>query len=738
MKDLSLHLIRFVFLICVVSASFFCEEIQANDIQQQIEQYKAAIIKYENEGNNTELARYLNKLGYLYWQIDAEGESIEYFERSVEINLKLDNKNALKTIYNNLGLIYSERDEHQKAIENFKRSLEINRKKGNINEAASDNLNIALALQALSYYSESNNRAEQALGKALELNNLNLAKTCYGVLGENYDKLGQAKKAGEYFEKFNSISKHLQKQQMNAMATKTKEYEKQVNSKEKELKSTMNTLGEVLELNREMHLQNELLNKENQLKEEQEARLKAQQSRLEAREKTRRTQILALSAVLVLILCIAILVYWQFSQKKKANQLLKKQNSEIERQKKELEEQRDLANKQKKRITDSIQYAHRIQKAVLPQPETFSKNFKDYFLLYHPKDIVSGDFYWVNKKDDLLIIAAADCTGHGVPGAFMSMLGVAYLNEIVNKIAINKHISGLNADEILNQLREMVITSLHQTGSIDEPKDGMDISLIIIDFEHKKLQFSGANNPLYVIRNNELIKYDADKMPVSYHQKSNTPFTRHEIDLKAEDRIYLFSDGFIDQFGGENGMKFLVKNFQELLLKIHKKSMIDQSKILEKTLEEWRGERAQLDDVLVIGLQFTTGAPSEPTTSKIDWQSKTILIAEDTDVNYFLLAAVLKNTKANLVRVKDGVEAIEFIKNNEVDLILMDINMPRMNGYEATRSIKKLRNDIPIIVQTAMHFDDESDEAFESGADDYIAKPIDLKTFMKKMERFLS
>ncbi len=318
------------------------------------------------------------------------------------------------------------------------------------------------------------------------------------------------------------------------------------------------------------------------------------------------------------------------------------------------------------------------------------------------------------------------------------MLGVAYLNEIVNKIAINKHISSLNTDEILNQLREMVITSLHQNGSIDEPKDGMDISLAIIDFEQKRIQFSGANNPIYIIREKELIQLKADKMPVSYHQKRNVPFTRHEFDLKTDDRIYLFSDGFIDQFGGEKGMKFLVKSFQELLLSIHQKPMTDQHTMLEKALDDWRGKRSQLDDVLVIGIKFAPGVSAKQSTSKIDWQSKTILIAEDTDVNYFLLFNVLKPTKANLVRVKDGQEAIDFITNNEVDLILMDINMPRMNGYDATAAIKKIRSDIPIIIQTAMHFGDESDEAIKSGADDYLAKPIDLKTFMSKMKRFLS
>ncbi len=311
MKAVTLNIIRYFILIFFIAFNFGPERIQANDIQQQIEQYKAAIKKYEAEGNQAELAKYLNKLAYLYWHIDADSEAIKYFQRSIEINSKLGNKNALRAIHNNLGLIYSGREEYQKAIESFEKSLEINIEKGNKNEAASDNLNIALAFQALSYYSESNNRAEQALEKAVEMNNLSLVKTCYGILGENYEKLGQPKKASENFEKFNSISKHLQKKEMDEMASKTKEYEEKVQFKERELRTTLDTLGEVMELNREMQLQNELLNKENLLREEQEARLKAQQARLEAREKTRRTQILALSAVLGLLFCIVVLIFWQ-------------------------------------------------------------------------------------------------------------------------------------------------------------------------------------------------------------------------------------------------------------------------------------------------------------------------------------------------------------------------------------------------------------------------------------------
>jgi CheY-like chemotaxis protein len=721
----------------------FCLSINLNtypksttdDIQGQIEQSKSQIEKYEKEGNKIELAKNLTRIGNLYWQVDAQTEAIKYFERSVAINIELGNKNALKVIYNYLGAIYFETNDYQKAISYFEKSLKINIDSKNFNETASDYLNLARALQSLGYYAESNERAKKGLEKALELDNLNMVKSYYSLLGENYDKLGQSKTSGEYFDKYNTISKHLQKQQMEAMENKTQEIEKQVQTKEKQLKSTLDTLGEVLQVNREMQLQNELLNKENQLK---EMEVREQEARMEAREKVRHTQIVSLSVVLLLFISIFVLIYWQFQQKKKANILLKKQNIEIDRQKTEIEHQHNLVTNQTKKITDSIQYARRIQRAVLPPEEIFKEGFNDYFVLYRPKDIVSGDFYWVTKKDDILIVAVADCTGHGVPGAFMSMLGVAYLNEIVNKIAINKHISSLNADDILNQLREMVISSLHQTGNMQEPRDGMDIALCIIDYEHKKLQYAGANNPLYLVRNGELIVYKADAMPVSYHQYRNVSFKKHVIDLLNDDRIYLFSDGFVDQFGGEKGMKFLSNRFRDLIISIHKQSMSDQCRIIEKALDDWKGDRPQLDDVLVIGTRFSKKISAEKSISQINWQSKTILIAEDTDVNYFLMVEVLKHTKVKVFRVKDGKEAFDFVKNNDVDLILMDINMPRMNGYEATKSIKELRNNIPIIVQTAMNFDDSSEEAIKSGADDYISKPIDLKTFISKIERFLS
>lgn len=229
----------------------------------------------------------------------------------------------------------------------------------------------------------------------------------------------------------------------------------------------------------------------------------------------------------------------------------------------QIEKQRDEITKSHQQITDSINYAKRIQSAALPSFSLFKEHFAGFFVLYRPKQIVSGDFYWVEKNDNKILLAAADCTGHGVPGAFMSMLGMSFLNDIVNREKYTKPAS------ILNELRKRIKNSLSQTNSNVYAKDGMDISFCTIDLQTNKLQFAGAYNPLYINRKNEsgdyqLIETKGDKQPVAVYYRE-TPFTNHTIQLQTDDRIYLFSDGYIDQNGGEKGKKFLKKNFKTLL-----------------------------------------------------------------------------------------------------------------------------------------------------------------------------
>jgi serine phosphatase RsbU (regulator of sigma subunit) len=253
---------------------------------------------------------------------------------------------------------------------------------------------------------------------------------------------------------------------------------------------------------------------------------------------------------------------------------------------------------QNKEITSSIQYASRIQHALLPTGDELKKLLPSNFILSKPRDIVSGDYYWLASKDDKIIIAVSDCTGHGVPGAFMSILGVSFLNEIVNKAVT------VRANEILNQLTGQVIKSLHQTGKHDEARDGMEMAICILDYTRQKLQFSGAFRPLYHIRDNELIEYKGDFMPIGIYEKEDQSFTNTEILFKKGDIIYLFTDGYVDQFGGNERKKFMTENFKKLLIDIHNKPLQEQKKILEKQYEEWRGKNEQVDDILILGIKL--------------------------------------------------------------------------------------------------------------------------------------
>jgi serine phosphatase RsbU (regulator of sigma subunit) len=295
------------------------------------------------------------------------------------------------------------------------------------------------------------------------------------------------------------------------------------------------------------------------------------------------------------------------------NNLLENQAMKIMAQHDEIVIRENELEAKNTNITDSINYARNIQTALLPRHELLDEILPDHFILLKPRDIVSGDFYWFTYIENLCVIAAVDCTGHGVPGAFMSMLGSAFLNEIVNKEYIT------HPGVILRRLRKEVIRSLHQKGESGESKDGMDISLCVIDNENMKLQYAGANNPLYIVRkrdavapgdyrnleNEENVLYEikADRMSISVSYTMNN-FANHEIDFLKGDMIYLFSDGYADQFGGPLGKKFSYKSFRKLLLDNSSLPLEVQMQKLEEKLEEWKGTLSQVDDILVLGIRL--------------------------------------------------------------------------------------------------------------------------------------
>jgi len=268
---------------------------------------------------------------------------------------------------------------------------------------------------------------------------------------------------------------------------------------------------------------------------------------------------------------------------------LKKSYDDINKYLKEIESKNRL-------ITDSINYAKRLQFASLPNKDYLDKILNNYFILFMPKDIVSGDFYWIKEVNDKIVIIIADCTGHGVPGAFMSMFGTAFLNEIVNRDNIS------NPATILNKLRDMIIKSLNQD-SKDEVQDGMDVSIISIDKKNNTMEFAGAKNHIYLVRDNNATKIKADSMPVSLYPKM-TPFNNNKIDIKKEDTIYMFSDGYSDQFGGEKNKKIGNKRFVELMTNNTNNDMNKQKDIFINFLNEWKKEEEQVDDIILFGIKI--------------------------------------------------------------------------------------------------------------------------------------
>jgi phosphoserine phosphatase RsbU/P len=278
--------------------------------------------------------------------------------------------------------------------------------------------------------------------------------------------------------------------------------------------------------------------------------------------------------------------------------IVKKQNEILKVQKQEATFQRDTIAKQQKEFIDDLNYASFIQSAIMPSYENIKGMLKDFFIFNRPKNKVSGDFYWVIKKEEKIIIALGDCTGHGLSGALMSMAGMAILNETINKA---EHLS---PSLILNEMRSQVIKLLHQKGSIGEASNGMDLAICIIDPETRVLKYAGANNPIYIVRHDlslEVLK--ADRMPVGIHINHEHPFTEKEAQLDHKDMLYLFTDGYADQFGGPLSQKFRYDKFKELLVGISDLDSEEQNKILENTFVNWIGNFEQIDDILIIGIR---------------------------------------------------------------------------------------------------------------------------------------
>jgi tetratricopeptide (TPR) repeat protein len=528
---------------------------------------------WENLGNDLEMAKTYNNIGNIYgkqiseriiskYGVDWEKsvpekerhgvtkeytQAIDYYKKSLALCEKIGFKQGLANSYSNLGQMYSSTWDYNNALSFYERALKLNREIDNKYEVALTLFNSALIYYNLNNYSKALEYISNCLDIALKFGQRETAKSAYFTLSNIHFALGDYKNSLHDYKKYTEI---------------------------KDSVSSENTIKVIQEIN--TRYETERKEKDNQI-------LKKDNEIQQTKNKQLKFGIYGTVLILLLISVLLLMIFKQSVERKRINVELANKN--------------DLITEQKKEITDSIHYASLIQTAVMPAQSYLEQFLPGSFIYFHPRDIVSGDFYWINEKAGKLVIAAADCTGHGVPGAFMSMMGIALLNSTVLES------EDLHADEILNELRFQIIDSLHQTGRAGENKDGMDLALYILDHSNLTLEFAGANNPLYIVRNNELIETKADRMPIGIHERANIPFTKHEIALQKGDMIYSFSDGYHDQFGGENNKKFLSANFKKLLLRIYTESASVQSKVLDETIKEWMKNTYQVDDMLVIGVK---------------------------------------------------------------------------------------------------------------------------------------
>lgn len=503
--------------------------------------YKKALTLSTEIKSPTGLIKSLTTIGNVYEKLGNNDTALVYFLKSLRINEEIGDKSSIALSMINIGNIYNNKKNYEKALEYYEKALQINEELGNKNGSAKALLNIGLLFSQLGNVEKAMAYLKKGLTMADSINSREIMEKSNEGLSELYEKKEDYKNALLYYKSHTTIKDSLMNENNSKnMAEIQTKYETE--KKEKEI---------------------EFLTKDKLL---QEAELKTQNV-------VKNGSIV----VSILLLLFALLAYNRYRIKQKANIEISQKNKEI---------------------TESISYAKRIQSSFLTSERYISQRLSDYFILYQPRNIVSGDFYWLMEKDNALYVCTADCTGHGIPGAFMSLISMGILNEIIYSKSHLKH-----TDEILNELRRIIILAVNPEGSSEEGKDGMDTVLCRFDLKKMELEYSAANNSFYIIRNGELLVFKPDKMPVGKHIGLEKPFTRTVVPLEKGDCIYTFSDGYVDQFGGPKGKKFQSKQLKELFLANCHKPMYMQKEILNKQLEQWKGNCEQVDDILVIGIR---------------------------------------------------------------------------------------------------------------------------------------
>jgi len=565
------------------------------DYEKSIDYFLKSLKIREEKKDSTGISVCLNGIGGLYTKMERYSEAMKYLLRTYQIYLKLGESEYLPSHVGNIGSCYlsmgnydkaleyfllaehyadslkqeqtatnlsntgsafMKKQQYEKANEYFLKALAATQARKDMPEEASVLIELSQLNIAQKNYSEAIKNGEKALKLAEENDLKDIILNAANTLAEIYSKTGNFQKAFEYQKKYSEIKDTVLTEASTRAITE------------------MNTKYETEKKENEIKIQNLQIN-------EQDLDLKKKQITIYA------------SLLGILLLCVVtFFIFRGYKQKQRANKLLGQKNTLIEQQKKQVEEKN-------KDITDSIRYAKRLQSAILKPEQDISNYFKDGFVLFKPKDIVSGDFYWFEKFGNVSLISAADCTGHGVPGAFMSIIGCNLLSQAVNEHAITK------PGAILNSVNKGLLKALQQKHEDAAVKDGMDIALCSFDSEKMMVEFAGAYNPMWILRDGKLIEIKGDKFPVgAFVGEQQRIFTNREFPVEKNDIIYFFSDGYADQFGGPSGKKFKYARMREMFLSNFKKPMKEQREIFSKIIEDWKGKLEQIDDILLMGIKI--------------------------------------------------------------------------------------------------------------------------------------
>jgi serine phosphatase RsbU (regulator of sigma subunit) len=567
------------------------------NISLSLEYSNKSLKIFEEIGNKEAVGTALSNIGFIYKEQGILKEALDYYGRSVKIKEEVGHKIGLAQAFENIGDIKQKQGKINEALDYHKRSLKINKERDNKKGIASSMNRIGMIYYDQGRINEALDYYNQSLILQKEIGNKKGIAVSLINIGIFHNDRGNFEEALEYGLKSLTISEDIGYPYNISQASSllSEVYEKQGKG--------MQAL-EMYKLYIEMHdsVYNQDIQKaatQQEFKyayEKQKAIDSAKYDKQLAirKEEKEKQQILvwAIAVGLALVVFFLIIVFNKLKATRKQKALIEQQKEVVEQQKEVVESAHHELEEKNQEILDSILYAKRIQSAILPPLKLVKEYLKESFILYKPKDVVAGDFYWMEQKDGKVLFAAADCTGHGVPGAMVSVVCNNGLNRSVREHGLT--IPG----EILDKTREIIVKEFQK--SEEDIKDGMDIALCSI--EGMRLQYAGAHNPLWIIRNGEIIETTANKQPIGQFENPE-PYTTHSFDLEKGDAIYIFSDGYVDQFGGERGKKFKSKAFRELLLSIQDKDMEEQKKSIDETFETWIGDLEQIDDVCVIGVR---------------------------------------------------------------------------------------------------------------------------------------